>query len=451
MNDLAWRKFPVNTIRNEDLDYIAFLLPESMKSAPFMFYMTAICKCDDDGVFDIEDGTIFSRLMRIGSPVDVFNIAKFMTQRRILTQVLPNSTIFMITDWDPPERRGVIKTKSAEERRFIIAQKIEAEKKARLQNAPAPSPVDPFSSASTIYPKAEEVIIFPDPVPAPVTVDFDQMRQMRDQNDTFFCHLNDKNAQNVETRERERERQIQRDTETEDRNKEIEKKETHTEAESACGPMDGPTADPAEENKAENIDEQKKAEIEAVSDNAPSTGDLADEAIGPINDNREARYDPSEMAELEAIANDFFVRNSLIFDKEYDHHVIIKLCVRVARLKTPNNPAPVVMKTILRQFKIRATTKGDYFYNCKITPQFLLKANTWSHILQQASALLLTHKENDSEWKFQIQTKNPEEQLAIDNDMISQCLQYGIDPNDPQRAAKLLRAQNGSPNEQNTG
>ena len=182
MNDLAWRKFPVNTIRNEELDYISYLLPKSLSAAPYMFYMTAICKCDDDGVFDIEDGVIFSRLMRMGSPGDVMEIAKMLTERRILTQVTASKpSIYMITDWDAPDRRGVVKTKTAEERRAIIAAKIEAEQNARLQRQPQPA-----------YRPQPEIQIPNEIWTQPASA-------------AFFCPDFDKNAQIVEKTERERE------------------------------------------------------------------------------------------------------------------------------------------------------------------------------------------------------------------------------------------------------
>lgn len=227
MNDLAWRKFPVNTIRNEDLDYIAFLMPQELQTAPFMFYMTAICKCDDDGVFDIEDGVIFARLMRIPNrPEVVYEIAKYMTQRRILTQVIPGSSIFMITDWDAPDRRGVVKTKSAEERRTIIAQKIEAERKQRLQS-PAPSAhpassiqINPHSTIpqaampAELWQPTEPALIVPSPeasaMPSPV-VNFEEVRAQTASESAFFALISTKTRKmSKRQRERETEREIQK-------------------------------------------------------------------------------------------------------------------------------------------------------------------------------------------------------------------------------------------------
>lgn len=453
MTDLAWRKFPVNTIRNEELDYVASFLKKELACAPYMFYMTAICKCDDDGVFDVEDGVMFSRLMRIGSPEEVLMIANMMQQRHIITQILPESSYYMFTDWEAPERRGVIKSRTAEERRRAVAAKIEAEKKNRL------------TFQKTEYPKPTETWI------APPDVQFESVCHQNDRvfvptdhnhqdgavaaacAAAFFCPDADKIQKNVVMTERERETERPRERE------DIEREEkTHTEntedmrveAGTACGPLEGPPAIPAEEKRAADTKPEEKTDIpeEAID---PAVSSLADEAIGSIGEKGEAILMPEEMAELEEIAVDFFVRNSLIFNKEYDMHAINQLCDRCARLKTSKNPASVVMKTILRQFKIRATTKGDYFYQCKITPQFLMTDNTWKSMLQAVSALLLTRDNSNPEWQFQMQSKNPEEQRAIDNEMANECLHYGIDPDDPNRAGKLMAAKMLKPASGNTG
>lgn len=428
MNDLAWRKFPVNTIRNEELDYISYLLPKSLSAAPYMFYMTAICKCDDDGVFDIEDGVIFSRLMRMGSPGDVMEIAKMLTERRILTQVTASKpSIYMITDWDAPDRRGVVKTKTAEERRAIIAAKIEAEQNARLQRQPQPA-----------YRPQPEIQIPNEIWTQPASA-------------AFFCPDFDKNAQIVEKTEREREnKESIRDTHTEN----TEDMREEREADTACGPMEGPTAVSTEENKAETKDQTQEAEPkeQEMYELSPELqGNLIEQAIG-ISDEGEKKSAPEEAIKaLEDIANDFFVRNSLVFVKDADAHAIRTLAERVYRLKTPNNPPEIVMKTILRQFKIRANTKTDYFYGCNFTPQFLLSENTWKHILSQCSALLMTHKEDNSEWQLQMMVKNPEDQAAIDDDIKAQCLKYGVDPSDPKRITKLLAKQAASATAKDTG
>ena len=82
LNELAWRKFPRDTMKNEELDYVSFLLGKELAAAPFLFFTTAYCKADDDGVIDVGDGVIFARLMRLGTPQDVIKVANMLEERK---------------------------------------------------------------------------------------------------------------------------------------------------------------------------------------------------------------------------------------------------------------------------------------------------------------------------------------------------------------------------------
>lgn len=421
MTELSWRKFPVNTIRNENLDYIAFMLPAELKSAPFMFYMTAVCTCDDDGVFDLEDGVIFSRLMRVGSPGDVLKIAYYMVTRRIITQVIPGSNIFMITDWEAPERRGVTRAKTAEERRAYVAQRIDAERRAKAPEYQAP--LQSFND----YPFPSE------PQPTGWT------EPAKSEPDPFFCGLNDKNAKNVAQTEREREKETKTDTEEREFKESREKTHTHTETTEPPTPLESVSGSVAEESKAEDTNTETQ-NTESLAEEALTAGsNTTVEAGGTVSEEEKSKLCASEDMELVEAINTFFVRNSLLFSPEYDSHKVMEIIRRVKLLETPKNPAKIIIQTVLRQFKIRSETKNDYFYKCNLTPQFLLSANTWAHMLQDASALLLRNNEDKTAWLDQMDKEKDLEQVeAISNDVEAQCIQYGIDPKDPQRLSKLL-------------
>lgn len=464
MADLAWRKFPVNTIRNEHLDYISFMLPQDLKCAPYMFYMTAVCTCDDDGVFDIDDGVIFSRLMRIGSPVDVFNIARYMVQYRVITQVVPGMNVFMITDWEAPERRGVPKSKTAEERRAYIAQRIEAERRAKAPEYTAPLasfnsyPFPPdsqpqrtdFLDKTCEFLKEQRGFIPADhPIPSMPESNHQDGAVAGAVASAFFCDLNDKNAKSVDETERERgdRREIQTEsTET----KEI-RKETHTEnterleereATEPTTPLESVSGSVAEETRQEETEtEPKETELtSSLAEEALNTGSNSTvEASEKINEETKSNFNASEENELVEVINEFFVRNCITFDKSLDLVHVQEIIRRVKLLETEKNPAKIIIQTVLQQFRIRSQTKTDYFYKCNVTPQFLLTPNTWSHMLSDASALLLRNGESKSAWSEQINTKRDMAQVqAISNDVEAQCIKYGIDPEDPQRMAKLL-------------
>ena len=68
LNDNSWRKLPRDLLTDEDFRWVENQLPNYLKFAPYMFYIAALRKADYDGMFDIEDGTLFAQLMRIENP-----------------------------------------------------------------------------------------------------------------------------------------------------------------------------------------------------------------------------------------------------------------------------------------------------------------------------------------------------------------------------------------------
>lgn len=74
MAEMRWRKMPLGIIRDENLLYISEKLPKELSYAPWMFYYTALSIADNDGIFDLEDGVVFARLMKVDSPAIVFRL-----------------------------------------------------------------------------------------------------------------------------------------------------------------------------------------------------------------------------------------------------------------------------------------------------------------------------------------------------------------------------------------
>ena len=174
LNDLAWRKVPRNIIRDENIDYISSLLPENLSAAPMLLYFIMYCKADDDGVIDLEDGAIYSRLMKICNAKEVLDIATLMAKRKLLLPVMDGTNVYIIEDWDIPMRPGAKPARTMEERRANVAAKIRAEQeeKRRIEQQ---------------------------------AIDFDALRKGAS---PFFCLNVDKNAKNVDTQRVERDKSL---------------------------------------------------------------------------------------------------------------------------------------------------------------------------------------------------------------------------------------------------
>ena len=127
MTDLSWVKLPKNIITDEILDYISAMLPAHLKFAPYMFMLAIYKKIDDMGSFDLEDGLIFSRMMKLDRPEDVFLVANLFLKRGIITRI--KDTTCMLTDWEVIQKPNIKAPRTAEERREKIRQQIEAKNK----------------------------------------------------------------------------------------------------------------------------------------------------------------------------------------------------------------------------------------------------------------------------------------------------------------------------------
>ena len=100
LKDIYWRRYPIDLLNDDKMLYIESLMPEKLKYAPYMFYITALKLADDDGVFDLEDGVIFARLMRVPDVQIVFEVANLMRQRKVIYRLLDDSNYCGLTDWE---------------------------------------------------------------------------------------------------------------------------------------------------------------------------------------------------------------------------------------------------------------------------------------------------------------------------------------------------------------
>lgn len=402
-NEMLWRKLPIGIIRDEDMDLIADQLPPELRAAPYMFYLTALCKADNDGIFDLEDGVIFARLMRIGSPADVFTIANLMLKRKIILRAGETSRC-MLAAWDYPMKD---KPRTLEERRQIVAKQIEAEKRVTAGSS--------FNSVS-------------DPVTAPEQPLFFMPENDKNTENVVNNIYDDKNQKNVVIKnqtEREKEREtrleiqrIETHTETED------KRETETLALRAYGEAlhsstGDYTAETAEQTKPEGQENNSLAPAETTG--ITEHGELS--------------------TQVYSILTDFFTKNNLGFNKELYSGELLALQERMKALADNRNPPEIVAAVFLGQYK-RMSEEDPHWKNTPLTPEYLLKPGIYSHVLQATSKILLTDKTSGS-WIAQQRRYEAEamaEKSVVGDGIDESYVQYGIDPKDPNRAIKLMQA-----------
>lgn len=406
---IVWRKLPVGIIRDEDMDLITDQLPPHLKAAPYMFYMTALCKADNDGIFDLEDGVIFSRLMRIGTPQDVFLIANLMLSRKII-QRAGTSTRCIFTDWEYSIKQA---PRTIEDRRAIVTKQIEEE---RRNNQVTHFSLN--SNASTAAPAADF---------------FCPVNDIKTENvvKTFY---DDKNAKNV-VEKNETEREIEREIERKDTQEQKDKREEKQTLRPLMGLQ---------------VCEEETAENPEIVDQTP--GETLTEMVDKLWVNTTGQHIPQAQVE-ESVENDekqdpvfkvvadFFTKNNLGFNVAACYELINAIVSRIKAIEDSRNPAEVVASVILGQFA-KLTEEPGYYHNAPLTPEQLLKPGMYSHVMQQANRILRI-KETSANWQAQqkqLEEEIAQEKAAVGNVYDDVYVKYGIDPQDPNRTVKLMHA-----------
>ena len=123
LRDVYWRQYPVDLLSDDKMACVEAMLPDEQKHIPYMIYIAALKLCDDNGVFDFDDGVVLARLTRVKDVKLVRDIVNMMRQRKILYRLFDNSTLCGLTDWTYADK----KTRTIEERRQLVAARIKQE------------------------------------------------------------------------------------------------------------------------------------------------------------------------------------------------------------------------------------------------------------------------------------------------------------------------------------
>ena len=423
--EMTWRKLPRTIMTDPNMDYISSCMPKGYEAAPYMFYVVAMTIADDDGIFDLEDGIIFSRLMRVGDPSLVIKIANLMLQRKIISRA-GLTTKCMLSDWGYS-----IKTtpRTLEDRRKIVQKQIEAENKTRSVTF-TPEQLDNSN---------EE----------PIFLDLDS--ESRPSSDDFFMSENDKNAKNVVKNiydDKNAENVVKKNqTEKirEDKNREIEHTQNRLDTERS-------SSDASEAVYAAQIDEQIETELEEQWDGTETQaqGDIADLVKEALTDEDMVQISEKKTS-LFGVFEGFFVKNCLGFNVNASRQAINMLVNRVLALEDAKNPANIIASVLLSQAKKLTETEG-YYHGIPLTPEELLKPGMYKHVLAATSRILLASTPPTPAWMQQLDVEAEQikqEKAAVGDGFMNEYIKYNIDPTAPNRVELLIRAKNAQSNGSN--
>ena len=433
LSDVTWRKMPTDMLTNETMTYIESQMPSGFEYAPFMFYQAALKKADDDGSFDLEDGILFARLMRVPDVKLVFKIAILMVKRGIITQVQKGSNLCLLTDWEYSKGTA---SRTMAERRAIVARKIEA---SQLHNSEPSFVVMPSDNAP-------ELPVFDD----------------KNQKNVVKSSFDDKNQKNVVKNtnsvkndsseiflEREKERERERENTHTEREKES-LREREREAFAVAGASMAPAPAPAEKTEAlardsEESEIEQETEISGVVPEF-STVNLAAEAINTANKG-EPEKEPGDFTEFEAVCaflESFFITNCFGYDQKRGKKLIKLIAEKIMALEGTGHKASKIVEVCCEAFKKMHDEPGQW-KDIPLQPVYMAKDGVWAHILTYAGKKL-TKKGSKSNTFFENAKKAQEAADAEREELIAQTegeyIKFGIDPKDPNRVQKLLIARN---------
>lgn len=452
ISDLAWRKVPRDIIRNEELAYIADILaPQIPASAPMLFYFVAYCIADDAGVFCIDDGVIFSRLMKTGTPQDVFLIAEQMERRRLIMPVIPGDTYYLIVDWECPERKGSGSSlRTLEERRRFVMKKITEERALQSERVQGANPAVPVNFSSAPQPD-----IFFMPVndkngefvtKKSMTTNFEKMspktvsvtKSEKVSPKSVKTTKNEKMSPKTLSREREeREEREEENLET------VEIKDTHTqERERECeGEREEKLRPPPESGlrfSESGQSERAETETETAIDIAAAAQEILDSMSA---DKGEEKAESGAKSQAYASFRAFFVKNcialGIAFDEAEHGAALEELSARAARLATRSNSAGIVASALCTSFET-LPAKVPYYKTLNITPENLLKPGPWDTVLSLSRKILFASARPAPAWEEE-KRRSEEEFQKVQGYLSEQYARYGIDPKDPHAMSELVR------------
>ena len=436
LRDVYWRQYPIDLLNDDKMTYIESFMPEEYKYAPYMFYITALKLADDNGIFDLEDGVIFARLMRVKSRALVFQIANLMRQHKIVYRLSDDTTLMQIADWTYSDK----KVRSAEERRRIVADKIAKERAKKAAYSQEDFTTDGCVGKHNAVPQSESQTgkcnAIPPAAAAGSTAPEAETAAPRQ---AFLCPDDDKNAKNVVTLQTDNTDSTLQDVQTTHTQTNTQQAGGYAQLESAPPPACPDTKTAVAEKQ--NNQTQKPTEMQTPNDATGNglTMSLAEEALQAAQGSVEENADSALFAYLE----DFFVKNCYGFDKKKAAYSLNQLCEKIKSVSDDKNPPVEVAGVLCGEFKKMCDgQRSEYWKGQALLPSFMIKTRCWMELMQYAGKILATSSACN---KFTESWQKAAAEYEAEKDQISdavraECLKYNINPDAPDANFQLIRA-----------
>lgn len=444
LRDVYWRQYPIDLLNDEKMGYIESKMPAGYEYAPYMYYITALKLADDDGIFDLDDGIIFARLMRVDNIQIVYDVTNLMRQYKIIYRLSDDSNLCGIVDWSYSDK----KKRTLAERKQAAANAIERERAKSMSTkdftpAGCAGKCNDIPQSTACVGKCNDIPQGPGNKPQVPSQDAQNVQQPA----VFFVPEDDKNAKNVVIKpDDDKSGENVTDIQTDSTNNTVQEVQTHTHIQQTTGYglPESPTPLVCQNNIPAIADTQNsETENQTDSQQAACSGDaamLAQQALTQGEENPEKKD-----TALFDYLNNFFVKNCYGYKPKQSASAIQRLAEEVLNLSDEVNPAVDVAAVLCGEYKKMCEgARGEYWKGQPVLPAYMLKPRCWMELLQYAGKILAT-KSNQN--KFEKAMADAKAKAEADSDKIAEIInaeytKYGIDPNAPNATLLLMRAKN---------
>lgn len=420
-NSKPWAKIPTDLLENKLMLQAEKHLPKELNYAPVLFYLAGATKADDDGIFDIDDGTEFADLAKVNSPENIQKVASVMVQARIFAHV-PNSSFYIFTEWEYATRQ----TSRTLSFRFQLAQK-KAAQKAEEQSY--------FSVQST---KVDRVI---------KDNNYTENKNYNTIQESFDKCLN--TIQGEKSAD-DRIEEIREDEIRQEKNIQDEIKTTHTRiecekgtAKQSSGFLNNPPdcfAKKDEQKTEEKTENESLLEVPKNWHILPESENSETLQSENEKEKQDANFEPKKtVKELE----DFFKTNNVAYNELKGSRLVEQIAKDIAKHCQNDDEAVIWAKRLCKEFKaMHDAPETDRWHNIPLMPAYMVKEAVWAQINTRVVRIYGTIKQPKALDVHEQAQKDYQEHLKdLENPTESPDAEYirlGISPDDPDRIQKML-------------
>ena len=435
-NSKPWAKIPTDLLENKAMIQAEKELGEEFRAAPVLLYLAGATKADEDGIFDIGDGSEFAALIKSKSPEIVFQVISVMVKYRIFAHV-PKSSIYLFAEWEYSTRQNGKALKN----RFAIACELWKKKQEEATFfCPQLTKIDTLGKnvdvtsdkcSNTIQPRVNEC--------------FNTIQGQ----ESGIPQIRREEIREDETRAEQIIPELDKSTHT--RIEGVGEEEQPEPSEPVLGSSGSGFEKRSEQQQIPEEQERLITvpnwsivpEAENLSETLETDSvntEKGDASFVPTNGEK----NEGDLNTIIKLLNNFFCENNVGYNISKGLKTVKAIADDILHTAKSPEQAAELAKNICFEFKkMHDEPQGAHWHNVPLYPAYMARETIWCAILSRVSLIYGTVAEPKENLEKRIQNEWAEVLAERNNpatSVDSEYIRFGIDPADPNRAARLLQA-----------